>query len=325
MPKQPPEPSPHRHGVFRSDEDGWTRSGLARASQAGRIHRVRRGFYVASDQWRPEDLSPAAVRNRLSINSVAAVLAIEGAVASHRSAAVLVPMPLWSWRSATPCLTVAPDHRSLASGSHLHRATLFEDHVIGAEVARTSASRTVLDLAREHGIVDAVVAGDFALHTGLTTPAELAAVAADCGRFPGIRRARTMINLLDARAESPLESVSRLTLRRLRLPAPELQVDVFDDRGHIGRADFYWDDWGIAGEADGREKYTDESVLWAEKRREDRLREAGLIVVRWTLADVLTAGAIESKLRAAIRQAALRPAGARLWRASQAALRPRAA
>jgi hypothetical protein len=47
----------------------------------------------------------------------------------------------------------------------------------------------------------------------------------------------------------------------------------------IGFADFAWP--GVVGECDGRLKYADRDVLWAEKRREDRIRALGLRVIRW--------------------------------------------
>lgn len=53
----------------------------------------------------------------------------------------------------------------------------------------------------------------------------------------------------------------------------------------IGRVDFFWAEYRVIGEADGRVKYVDESspeALWAEKLRQERLENAGFIVVRWT-------------------------------------------
>ncbi len=54
------------------------------------------------------------------------------------------------------------------------------------------------------------------------------------------------------------------------------------------RVDFWWSQQGVIGEADGRVKYTDEDVLWREKRRRDALEELGLRVVRWSWTDVTT-------------------------------------
>jgi very-short-patch-repair endonuclease len=48
--------------------------------------------------------------------------------------------------------------------------------------------------------------------------------------------------------------------------------------------DFFWEEQATVGEFDGRLKYTGQpnaDVLYAEKRREDRLRALGLEVVRF--------------------------------------------
>jgi very-short-patch-repair endonuclease len=63
-------------------------------------------------------------------------------------------------------------------------------------------------------------------------------------------------------------------------------VAISDTRGFIGRVDLDWAAHRTIDEAEDRLKYTDPSVLWDEKRREDRLREAGFKVVRWSYNDV---------------------------------------
>lgn len=68
---------------------------------------------------------------------------------------------------------------------------------------------------------------------------------------------------------------------------PTLQADVFDEAGRwVGRCDFLWERFGVVGEADGLTKYTDVSVLGAEKMRQERLERTGLTVVRWTASDL---------------------------------------
>ena len=80
------------------------------------------------------------------------------------------------------------------------------------------------------------------------------------------------------------------------LPLPEPQVDIHDARGFAGRVDFLWREQRTIGEFDGRIKYgrlvpagrSPEDALWNEKLREDRLRDAGWEVARWTWADLST-------------------------------------
>jgi hypothetical protein len=123
---------------------------------------------------------------------------------------------------------------------------------------------------------------DAALHRELTDRQALDAVRRRCARWPGARRLINVMQLADERAESPLESYSRLVIRALRLPEPELQPCVYDLEGlFLGRLDFYWDDFGVAGEADGRSKYDERDVLTDEKQRQETLENAGVVVVRW--------------------------------------------
>jgi hypothetical protein len=103
----------------------------------------------------------------------------------------------------------------------------------------------------------------------------------------------------EPRNETVGESLSLYRVRERGLPLPDCQVDIVVD-GCRYRLDFLWRDRGLAGEFDGRGKYSDPSVLWAEKRREDALRSVGLAVARWGWEDVRKDGApLERILRRA--------------------------
>jgi hypothetical protein len=182
-----------------------------------------------------------------------------------------------------PELTVRPDARGSATRVLLHRATVAPDDVCVIDgLPALTAARTVIDVARSRPISTAVAAIDAALYEGLATEDQLDDVLLRCWNWPGIRRAQRAVRLSDRRSESPLESVSRLVLRWLRLPAPELQPVVLDRHGRpLGRLDFYWDEFGVAGEADGRSKYDSRQVLIAEKERQELLEDCGLVFVRW--------------------------------------------
>ena len=109
-----------------------------------------------------------------------------------------------------------------------------------------------------------------------------------------------VLELVDGRRETPLESWSAWAFASWDVPAPEWQVDILDDAGvFLGRADTWWAD-GVVGEADGRAKYALAAaerggvtagsladVLHGERRREQAMRTAGADVVRWEARDVL--------------------------------------
>ncbi len=157
----------------------------------------------------------------------------------------------------------------------------------------TSPARTVVDLGRTGKLEDAVAAADHCLRHRLCTAEELAVeVALIAPGAPGRTRARAVVELADGLSMSPGESLSRVQMFRLRIPRPRLQVRLSDAAGHIGDVDFWWR--GVVGEFDGRTKYRlppgashEEAgrVLWAEKKREDRLRRQAE-VARWVWADL---------------------------------------
>lgn len=302
-----------RHGVFTSREAaaaGWSFDALDHAVRSDRIVRLDRGIYgplVAGDE-------PNAVRARFAAASVAAVLACRPAKASHRSSAVLADLPLWTTPSRA-CVTVPPRYTGDARTAHLHRATLFPEDLLPGVVPRLRSARTIFDAARECGVEEAVVIGDAALHRRMTDLDAIHAVAARCAGWPGYRRAVATIPLLDRRAESPLESISRLRLANLGLPAPEPQANIYDRRGrHFGRVDLYWDEFGVAAEIDGKMKL-EESPLEAEwnwLKRHGRLSETGLILVRWGRAELDWMPALAYRLEDAFARG-LRRLGDRGW------------
>ena len=174
-----------------------------------------------------------------------------------------------------------------ASGCWCTSPALPADHVVSYRgVPLTSVPRTVIDLARTLPFAEGVAVADSALHAGLTSKSELAAVIADCPRWPGLRRAREVTAFSDARSESVLESLSRALFHQAGLPPPDLQVWVGDDGEVIGRVDFLWRRQRTIGEADGAFKYQTPARARAQLDRDARLRTAGYEVVHFTWPEI---------------------------------------
>jgi very-short-patch-repair endonuclease len=140
-------------------------------------------------------------------------------------------------------------------------------------------ARTLVDLGRGDRR-DAIMAADAALREDLVTRREIDRALALAFGWPGVIGARSALALADPLAESPLESVTRLTILDAGLPAPQLQCWIGQDR-----VDLYWPEFRFVLEADGRVKYTAEE-RWQEKTREQRIRRHGNRVERVTWADV---------------------------------------
>lgn len=260
--------------------DGLTTTELRGLRRSGALTSVRRGAYLHGP--RPDDL---AARHLLAVRAAVAQLGADS-VLSHVSAAVVHGLPLWSVRLDRVHAT-----RSRVSGArrgetvHLHAAALAPDEVVLVDgLPVTSVARTVVDLGRMLPIERAAVPADAALHDRLVTPEELVEALGRGARRPGNPAARRMVEFADGAAESVGETRSRVAIRRAGLPAPVLQYEV------VGRrCDFYWEEHRTVGEFDGRVKYgrllrpgqEAGDVVFAEKRREDDLRDHGLGVARW--------------------------------------------
>jgi very-short-patch-repair endonuclease len=171
----------------------------------------------------------------------------------------------------------------------------------------TSVPRTVLDVAREHGVDAGLVVADAALAAGRATPLQLELARKCMERWPGRRAAGSVAELACAEAESPLETLSRLRMMIAGLPEPRLQQVILDETGRfVARGDFYWDEYGVVGEADGNGKYSDPSEIIRERRRQQILEALGLLVVRWEWRDIWEFDGIARRLSAAFDHRGLR-------------------
>lgn len=87
--------------------------------------------------------------------------------------------------------------------------------------------------------------------------------------------------------------MSRWWLLEAGLPVPELQRCFLDGRGDVrAQVDRWFPGHRTVGEADGAGKYDEPGALFAEKRREDWLRDAHRVeVVRWVPEEMRTADA----------------------------------
>ena len=225
-----------------------------------------------------------------------------GVVVSHHSAALVHGLPspghLPEWvamttdgssRTATPRTLLRLEPAALPA----------TDIELLAGVRVTTIARTVIDCLRELRIPDAVAIGDAALRAGSVSLATLRRSRAEQRGWPFITKADAALPILDGRRETWFESWSFARLWQLGIEPPEPQVSVYDEAGRfLGRVDGLWLAEGVVAEADGSGKYLGEfdpngasgesaaRVVLAEKMREDRIRDCGLEVVRWGLAEM---------------------------------------
>lgn len=268
---------------------------------------LRRGVYAERD--RAEALSPEA---RHVLEAAAFALASRlGPVASHGTAALVHALPLIGGLPKLPQLTRPPrscDDTSRTPGLHVATLRPADCTSIGG-VPVTTLARTAVDLGRTEPARNGLVVADAVLHR-LVPHEELLAVAQAHRGWPGGPQAVRVAAFADGRAETPLETLTRLAYRLEGLPAPESQVEVRRDGRFVALVDFLFRDRRTVGEADGMGKYDQPGALRAEKRREEDLRRCGLEVVRNTWDEVWHApgrAELARRIRDAFGYAEIRP------------------
>ena len=284
----------------------------------GSLVRIRRDRYADAGE-----LAKLWPEGRHLVAVVAAHLnaSAPGPVFWGPSAAVLHRLPLYRVRpKRVHTVILGSRHTRTRAGIAQHDVEISEDDIVEIDGIRcTSLDRTVLDLACTATEEAAIAAADAALRrecvAGQRHDQERAdrwhvrmSSRAQKSRSHGIRRARTLIEFADGRAQLPGESVSRLLLHRLGFRDVLLQVPVIGARG-----DQYWLDFGFPGsqafgEFDGQGKYTDEElrgdrtveqVVLDEKRREDDVRGVtGWRFARWEDRHIRTAETLGQRLTA---------------------------
>lgn len=273
------------------------RQQLFAEARRGNFVAVLRGVYIDAELWEGMD---DADRHRTRAMALAAR---DGTnlVFSHYTATALWHLPwVGRWPSAVH-VTSARAAGGRSNGSvfrHTLGAPDSLERIAGMWV--TSLARTVVDVARVAPFGQAVVVADAALrrtaHPLSSVPrteltgAELERELETVPLRQGTAKIREVIQFADGAADRPGESMSRVSMRKARLPEPVLQAEV---RGASGRryfVDFWWPAFNLVGEFDGKVKYRDpeflrgrtpEQALHDEKAREDDIRAAGHGMSRW--------------------------------------------
>ena len=304
-----------QRGVFTADQAydvGYSPDEVQRMREAGVVCSVRRGVYALAAQYAA--LDPLS---RHEADVQAALLRVkQPATVSHESAAVWTSLELLRPNLRNVQFT-RPELRASRreAGIHHHLGELPQTHLrVVEDVVVTAPARTAVDIARWTDFARGLAAADSCLRDG-TSRQQLRQVMEFCSCWPGGRRASRVVAAADGRAANPGESWSRAVLIEAGFEPTSIQLEVRDEAGLIGFADFGWEEQMTLGEFDGRRKYgvapgSDPeqagSVVWREKRREDRLRAAGFDVVRWTWEDLHRPAALIARLQAAFARAGSR-------------------
>jgi hypothetical protein len=140
----------------------------------------------------------------------------------------------------------------------------------------TTQLRTAFDCARWLSLIEAVVVADYLAHAGFITSLELSAYARVHRGLRGCRQVARVLELMDDRSESPMETRLRLLLVLAGLDWLQPQYIVLDaDRTFVARADLAFVAERVIVEYDGADH-------WRQKRR-DELRREAIRRLGWTV------------------------------------------
>jgi hypothetical protein len=303
-------------------DDGAIRAAL----RAGTLARIRRGCYIDARREVEE-----VTRRTGPAASVAAVAAqMNGVVFSHATAAALWQLPFLGQPPGTIHLTLPRAANGIVrAGVHRHTGSLTSEEIVEhLGIRLTSLARTLVDMARTAGFRDGLVMADHALHRSRDPQALRRAMRACIERLPGavgIGNARRMSDFAVVAAESPGESLSRILFQEQKVPEPLLQyrLTVGLPGGAPGNfiTDFAWKRLKAVGEFDGRVKYgrclregqTPGDAVFEEKCREDAIRSADWLVLRWTWDELKRPDVLGRRVRETLaarsRALGLEPAG----------------
>lgn len=244
---------------------GVSRGALLASVQRGQVTRPARGVFALPDC--PPDVV-RCVEFRAPLTCVSAFQAW-GVPALHVPASSHLAV-----ESARHVAVVRASDRSVA----LHRGDFVRapadrpgPHVVHPVAALKAASHCLSP--REH-----LVAADAMLHAGLIADRDFAFRG---GGTSG--RSAWLVAMADARAESPLESLARLELVEGGL-AVQPQVHI---RG-VGRVDMVVEG-KLVVETDGREFHDTDDAFARDRKRDRALHGMGLVVLRFTRTDVVSA------------------------------------
>lgn len=175
---------------------------------------------------------------------------------------------------------------SSRSGVSLRRTTMpLDDAVVIRAFRAMSMVRTLLELCGRLSVTEAVVLIDMAFRLRATSCDDLKSWISKNPRWFGVRKLLRASSLADAGAESPMETRLRMLLVQSGLPRPQTQVPLYDHRGgFLGRPDLYYASDQLGIEYDGA---VHRGSLAEDNRRQNRLQQAGIRLLRFTAGDVL--------------------------------------
>lgn len=258
---------------------GYDDRAVTRETRAKRWLRIRRGYYVFPDVWAL--LTPEArhlVRCRAVMHALGDNVAL-----SHVSGCLALGIDVWGAPLDRVHVTRLDGGAGRIERDVVHHEGLVtRDEILevgGLRVLRPA--RCVLEAGSLVTSESALVLINSALHKSLCDLDDVANQFDVMAHWPKVRHLHVPVRMATNLSESVGESRGLWLFWSQHLPAPVLQYDVHEGGRLVGRTDWGWPRHRGLGEFDGAVKYgrllkpgqSPGDVVFAEKRREDLLRE----------------------------------------------------
>lgn len=301
---------------FLAERDGFFTRAMAREHgytdrQVDAMHRLRLwtrfrfGYYTFPDLWLSLD---EVGRHRVRCRAVAHSLGTN-VVLSHVSSLVLQGIEPWGLDLSRVHVTRLDGGAGRIEGDIAHHvaAVAASDVTECNGLLVTGADRAAIEAATQCDGEVALCLFNQVLNAGLCTDDQLCRRFEAMSQWPGTQRLHVPVRMADSRSASVGESRGFWLFRSAGLPAPIPQFEVRDSAGVLrGTCDWGWPEHEQLGEFDGAVKYgrllapgqDAGSVVFAEKQREDELREiTGYGMIRFIWADYQRPRASAQRLR----------------------------
>ena len=277
---------------------GYTRDQVRHFVRSGRWIRVARGRFVPNAELDALGVRRARIRAAVDSMGPGATAVLDTAAELHMIAGLRATSEI---HVSVPVDRPRPQRRS-DPDLVVHQLTLDPADVgTVAGIPVTTAVRTVADVILRVRRYPAICLLDSALNRQLVTETDIASIPALIRGRRGAVAARSWLAEADGRAQSPLETRSRLRCVDGGVPPETLQLEVRDEDGHLlGVGDLGWRTARVIAEADGRDPHRTPQALYEDRLRQNRLVNAGWRILRFTWADTLRPDYIPQTVRQAL-------------------------
>ncbi|MGH7918887.1 MAG: hypothetical protein ACREQM_02950 [Candidatus Dormibacteraceae bacterium] len=149
--------------------------------------------------------------------------------------------------------------------------------------------------------MEGVVIIDMALHAELFQVEWYRDYVSGRSHVSGVVGARRVLEFVEPKSESPMETRLRMLLLRGGLPKPQAQIPLYDGAGvFVGRPDLYYPEASVGIEYDW-ENHRDRLI--SDNRRQNHLQQIGVRLLRYTAPDLSERPLqIVAEVRAALRR-----------------------